>query len=79
MKMTVAELGSEVRRVRKMLNLTQTDLALTSGTGARFIRELEHGKETCHVGKVIRVLDTLGIEIRLLAPEIPAVSPGSGD
>ena len=79
MKMTVAELGSEVRRVRKMLNLTQTDLALTSGTGARFIRELEHGKETCHLGKVIRVLDTLGIEIRLLAPEIPAVSPGSGD
>ena len=79
MKMTVAELGGEVKRVRKALGLSQTDLALTSGTGARFIRELEHGKETCHVGKVIRVLDTLGIEIRLLAPEIPAVSRGSGD
>jgi y4mF family transcriptional regulator len=79
MRITVAELGSEVRRVRKMLNLTQTDLALTSGTGARFIRELEHGKATCHIGKVIRVLETLGIEISLLAPEMPAASPGSGD
>ena len=54
-------LGAEVRARRKALKLTQAELAMTSGTGARFVGELENGKETCHVGKVLSVLRTLGL------------------
>jgi len=54
-------LGEEVRVRRKALNLTQAELAMTSGTGVRFVGDLENGKETCHVGKVLSVLRTLGL------------------
>jgi len=54
-------LGEEVRVRRKALKLTQAELAMTSGTGVRFIGELENGKETCHVGKILSVLRTLGL------------------
>jgi hypothetical protein len=40
-------------------------LALTSGTGLRFVIDLEKGKETCQIGKVLTVLQTLGIGIAL--------------
>lgn len=54
-------LGTEVRARRKALKLTQAELAMTSGTGVRFVGELENGKESCHVGKVLSVLRTLGL------------------
>ena len=54
-----------VRESRKRLGVTQKDLALTSGTGLRFVIDLEKGKETCQIGKVLTVLQTLGIGIAL--------------
>jgi HTH-type transcriptional regulator/antitoxin HipB len=65
---TPAEIGAVIRSTRKHLGVTQRDLALTSGTGLRFIIELEKGKETCELGKALRVLHTLGIDITLLPP-----------
>ena len=35
-----------IRESRKRLGVTQKDLALTSGTGLRFIIELEKGKDS---------------------------------
>jgi hypothetical protein len=46
-------------------------LALTSGTGLRFVIDLEKGKETCQIGKVLTVLHTLGIGITLTPPAVP--------
>jgi len=57
--------GQIIRGNRKRLGVTQKDLALTSGTGLRFIIDLEKGKETCQIGKVLTVLQTLGIRIAL--------------
>lgn len=68
MSLTVEEIGKQVRKVRKALKVTQKDLALTSGTGLRFIIELEKGKATCQIGKVLTVLQTLGIRLQLTAP-----------
>ena len=34
-----------------------------AGTGRRFIVDLEKGKETVQFGKVLRVLDTLGVSV----------------
>jgi len=59
-----------VRESRKRLGVTQKDLALTSGTGLRFVIDLEKGKETCQIGKVLTVLNTLGIRIALTPPTV---------
>jgi y4mF family transcriptional regulator len=57
-----------IRDTRKKLGVTQKNLALTSGTGLRFVIELEKGKETCEIGKALRVLQTLGIRLTLTSP-----------
>jgi hypothetical protein len=36
---------------------------------ASIIIELEKGKETCELGKSLRVLQTLGVELTLLPPQ----------
>jgi len=63
-----ADIGNLVRETRKRLGVTQKELALTSGTGLRFIIELEKGKETCEIGKALTVLHTLGIKVTLTPP-----------
>ncbi|MFN3825996.1 MAG: helix-turn-helix transcriptional regulator [Micavibrio sp.] len=68
MKLTPEQLGQLVKQTRKAMGVTQKDLALTSGTGLRFIIELEKGKPTCQIGKVLTVLHTLGIKLSLSAP-----------
>jgi y4mF family transcriptional regulator len=63
--LTPEELGRIVEKERKAMGLTQADLALTSGTGMRFISDLENGKPTCQIGKTLTVLKTLGIRLTL--------------
>ena len=72
MNATPSDIGNRVRLIRRELKLTQKDLALTSGTGLRFIVDLEKGKPTCEIGKVLVVLATLGIAITLMPPAIDA-------
>ena len=45
MRTSTKILGDRIRETRKLLGVTQKDLALTAGTGLRFIIELEKGKE----------------------------------
>ena len=69
MHQTPENIGRLIRSTRKALGVTQRDLAMTSGTGLRFIIDLEKGKPTCHLGKVLTVLHTLGIKVELTPPE----------
>ena len=62
---TPAELGQLVRTRRKTLGITQGELAGLSGVGVRFIVELEHGKPTLELGKVLRVLNRLGAHVHV--------------
>ena len=68
MKYTTQQIGRAIRDTRKKLGVTQKDLALTSGTGLRFVIDLERGKETCEIGKALTVLQTLGIRLALTPP-----------
>jgi len=68
LRYTPAKIGELIRDTRKKLGVTQRDLALTSGTGMRFIIDLEKGKETCEIGKALAILNTLGIKITLTPP-----------
>ena len=61
-------LGATVRKIRQILGVTQDQLALTSGTNRRFVVELEKGKPTAQIGKVLQVLKTLGIALTLAPP-----------
>lgn len=68
MSLSPEQLGKSVRKTRKEMGVTQSDLALTSGTGLRFVSDLENGKPTCQIGKVLTVLQTLGIRVELVPP-----------
>ncbi len=59
----IEKLGEMIRQARKEQGLTQEQLAATTGVGVRFIRELEQGKESCHIGKALTVVAMLGIDI----------------
>ena len=63
------QLGATIRAERKRLRVTQKDLAMASGTGLRFIVDLEKGKPTCQIGKIIQVLRALGVKIRIDMPD----------
>ncbi len=57
------ELGTLVREYRDAQKMTQADILGLANTGNRFISELENGKPTVQLQKVLDVLDTLGLEI----------------
>ena len=71
MPYTTQQIGQLIRDTRKAQGVTQKNLALTSGTGLRFIIDLEKGKETCEIGKVLTILQTLGIKFTLAPPPLP--------
>ena len=57
------ELGAVVREQRKRLALKQLDIAGLGNTGNRFIVDLENGKPTVQLQKVLDVMDLLGLEV----------------
>ena len=57
------DLGQVVRQTRKSQKLSQDDVAGMTGFGRRFIGDLEAGKKTIQMGKVIHVLSVLGISL----------------
>ena len=59
------DLGAAIKATRKQLKVTQKELAMTCGTGLRFIIDLEKGKSTCHIGKTLQVIKALGLHIHL--------------
>ena len=56
-------IASFVKVRRKLLRLTQPELAMRAGVGLRFVRELEQGKKTLRLDKVNQVLALFGAEV----------------
>jgi len=67
--MATSKLSESVKKLRKEYNLTQEDLALKSGVGLRFVRELEQGKPTVRMDKVNQVLALFGMELGVIHSE----------
>ncbi|MGY6519748.1 MAG: helix-turn-helix transcriptional regulator [Lysobacteraceae bacterium] len=57
--------GAAVRVARRAHGLTQVELAGLAGVGARFVSELERGKASVELGKVLDVLAVLGLRLGL--------------
>lgn len=56
-------LTDTIKRLRKQYGLTQEQLALKSGVGLNFVRELEQGKPTIRLDKVNQVLNLFNYEM----------------
>lgn len=51
------QLSQTVKNLRKEFGMTQEDLAMKSGVGLNFVRNLEQGKPTLRMDKVNQLLD----------------------
>lgn len=70
MKVTsISDISNAVKVRRKSLGLTQAECAAMCNVGNRFFSELENGKESLHIGKVVSCLTMLGINIALINRE----------
>jgi len=68
MKMGVrsaVDIGAAIRKKRKEDGLTLADAAGLCNVNYRFLSDLENGKATAQLGKVVQALHALGIEIEL--------------
>lgn len=64
-----ALIGRIIRDERKELGLRQDELAAASGVGLRFLVELERGKRTVQMGKVLDILAALGCDLQITRPD----------
>ena len=61
--MEKTKISVTVKALRKEYGLTQADLAMKSGVGLCFVRNLEQGKTTLRMDKVNQLLDLFNYEL----------------
>lgn len=71
---TTEQIGAVVRQARLAQGLRQDQLAAAAGVGLRFLVELERGKPTVRLGKVLAVLSALGCRLDVAPPPAPSGS-----
>lgn len=64
----VRDLGRILRSVRKSAHVRLDDLAGFAGVSKQFVSDLEHGKETIRLGLVLKVLDEIGLHLKVDVP-----------
>ena len=75
---TPSDIGEIVRTARKHAGLRQHELAGVAGVGLRFIVDLEAGKPTAQIGKVLQVLAALGCSVEIVPPpRVDATAPAT--
>ena len=75
---TTEELGRLTRAHRKSRRLTLETVSGLGNLSTRFLSEFERGKETAEIGKILKALRTLGLEV-IIQPRggIPSSPRGS--
>ena len=48
--------------------MTQLQLAGLAGTGIRFVSDLENGKGTIQIQKLLKIVQTLGLGVFIFSP-----------
>lgn len=61
------DLAAGVRGRRTSLGLSQAELARRAGVSRPWLSEVEAGKPTVEFGRIIRLLDALGLSLHLEA------------
>ncbi len=62
---TAGSLGAAIRHYRQEAGLTQEELADQAGLNRTYLSELEGGKETEQIRRILRVLRQLGVRMTL--------------
>jgi HTH-type transcriptional regulator / antitoxin HipB len=62
---SAVDIGRAVRERRTSQRITQEHLALVSGTGRRFVSDLERGKAGMRLASLLAVLDALGLRLEI--------------
>lgn len=57
------KIGNTIRERRKMLSITQRELAALSGVGINTLTKIERGEANPSLKVVMNILDTLGLEL----------------
>jgi len=68
---TAVDIGAAIRKKRKDDGLTLADAAALCGVGYRFMSDLENGKATVQMGKVLQVLKALGLDVYIESRKWP--------
>lgn len=63
------DLGSIIRAVRRHAGVRQDDLAGTAKVSRQFAIDAERGKSTMQFGKLLQLLDELGITLTVELPD----------
>jgi len=63
---TTKDLGQKARHQRKLQKMSIENTAPLLNLGPRFISEVERGKETAAFGKVLQLLDGIGLAVMVL-------------
>ena len=61
-----SSIAAFIQKKRKLLKLTQPELAQKAGVGLRFVREVEQGKESVRLDKVNQVLALFGASVGVI-------------
>jgi y4mF family transcriptional regulator len=61
---SAAEIGKIITTARCHRKLTQAALARALGTTQAWVSEVEQGKETAQIGRVLRALSHLGVRLQ---------------
>lgn len=72
---TPKELGSVARAHRKSRRLTLETVSGLGNLSTRFLSEFERGKETAEIGKILKALRTLGLEVIVRPRRSTATQP----
>ena len=60
---SAADLGRLLRESRKRSGMTLQEAALVCGVSTRNLLEIEHGKDTAKIGRVLALLEQFGIRL----------------
>ena len=66
---SVTDLGLAVRAVRRHSHVRIDDLAGIAGVSKQFTQDVEHGKPTVQLGRVLKLLAELGLPLELDIPD----------
>ena len=65
----VRDIGHALRAARKSSNVRLDDLAGSARVSKQFVSDLERGKPTVRLGLTLKVLEELGVRVKLEIPD----------
>lgn len=58
-----SQFGEAIRKFRKLRGLTQQEVADLASCSIMYVSMLERGKETAELGKALKILEVLDVEV----------------